>query len=288
MTNLGILHPGQMGISVAASAKNSGCTVYWAGEGRSSQSHARAAQHGLTDVGSVAEMCRHSDIIVSVCPPHAAEEVAEEVAGHGFRGVFVDANAISPDRTKSIAAQITRSGATFVDGGIVGNPAWKPGTTWLYLSGPAAPEVAAAFSAGPLGTEVIGDEIGKASALKMCYAALTKGTTALLVGVFGAAQQLGVLDELMAEWGRDGSKAGQENERKVREVTAKAWRFTGEMDEIAATFAAAGMPAGFHEAAAELYQRLAGFKDAPTTPTLAAVLDALQSPTESAVHAARR
>lgn len=288
MTNLGILHPGQMGISVAASAKNSGCTVYWAGEGRSSQSHARAGQHGLTDVGSVAEVCRRSDIIVSVCPPHAAEEVAEEVAADGFRGIFVDANAISPERAKSIAAQITRSGATFVDGGIVGNPAWKPGTTWLYLSGPAATEVAAAFNAGPLGTEVIGDEIGKASALKMCYAALTKGTTALLVGVFGAAQQLGVLDELMAEWGRDGSKAGQENERKVREVTAKAWRFTGEMDEIAATFAAAGMPSGFHEAAAELYQRLAAFKDAPATPTLDAVLDALQSQTESAVHAARR
>jgi 3-hydroxyisobutyrate dehydrogenase-like beta-hydroxyacid dehydrogenase len=287
MTNLGILHPGQMGISVAASAKNSGCTVYWAGAGRSAQSHARAEQQGLRDAGSVAALCRVCEIIVSVCPPHAAEEVAAAVMAQDFRGIFVDANAISPQRARGIAAQIEKGGATFVDGGIVGGPAWKPRTTWLYLSGEAATEVAAAFAAGPLGTEIIGSEIGKASALKMCYAALTKGTTALLTATFGAAAQLGVLDELMAEWGRGGSKAGQENERKVREVTAKAWRFTGEMEEIAATFDGAGMPAGFHQAAAEIYQRLAAFKDAPATPDLAEVLVALQNPAESTVHAIR-
>jgi 3-hydroxyisobutyrate dehydrogenase-like beta-hydroxyacid dehydrogenase len=285
MTNLGILHPGQMGISVAASAKNSGCMVYWAGAGRSAQSHGRAEQQGLTDAGTLADLCRMSEIIVSVCPPHAAEEVAAAVMAQGFQGIFVDANAIAPLRAKNIASQISNGGATFVDGGIVGGPAWKPGTTWLYLSGPAAARVAEAFAAGPLGVEIIGADIGKASALKMCYAALTKGTTALLAATFGAANALGVLDELMAEWGRDGAKTGQENERKVREVTAKAWRFTGEMDEIAATFAAAGMPAGFHQAASEIYQRLADFKDAPTTPSIDAVLAALQTPAESAIHA---
>ena len=285
MTNLGILHPGQMGISVAASAKNSGCTVYWVGAGRSAQSHARAEQQGLTDARTMAEFCRKSEIIVSICPPHAAEEVAAEVMAQGFQGIYVDANAIAPLRAKNIASQISSGGATFVDGGIVGGPAWKPGTTWLYLSGSAAAEVAAAFVAGPLGVVIMGEEIGKASALKMCYAALTKGTTALLTATFGAASELGVLDELMAEWGRDGAKTGQENERKVREVTAKAWRFTGEMDEIAATFAAAGMPAGFHQAAAEIYQRLAEFKDTSATPSIDAVLAALQTPAESAIHA---
>ena len=284
MTNLGILHPGQMGISVAASAKNSGCTVYWVGEGRSAQSHARAEQQGLRDAGTLADLCRLSEIIVSVCPPHAAEEVAAEVMAQGFQGIFVDANAISPQRAQKIAAQVNAGGATFVDGGIVGGPAWKAGTTWLYLSGPAAEQAAAAFASGPIETEVIGAEIGKASSLKMCYAALTKGTTALLTAVFGAAEELGVLDELMAEWGRAGAKTGQENERKVREVTAKAWRFTGEMEEIAATFEGAGMPPGFHLAAADIYQRLASFKDASATPAIEEVLDALQSPAESAVH----
>lgn len=285
MTNLGILHPGQMGISVAASAKNSGCTVYWVGAGRSAQSHSRAQQQGLTDAGSLAELCRMSDIIVSVCPPHAAEEVAGEVMAEGFQGIYVDANAIAPLRAKNIASQVSSGGATFVDGGIVGGPAWKPGTTWLYLAGPASAQVGAAFASGPLGVELIGDEIGKASALKMCYAALTKGTTALLAATLGAASELGVLDELMAEWGRDGAKTGEENARKVCEVTAKAWRFTGEMEEIAATFSAAGMPAGFHQAATEIYQRLAEFKDAPATPSINAVLAALQTPAESAVHA---
>jgi 3-hydroxyisobutyrate dehydrogenase-like beta-hydroxyacid dehydrogenase len=288
MTNLGILHPGQMGISVAASAQKSGCAVYWVGAGRSSQSHARAEQHGLLDAGTLAELCRISEIIVSVCPPHAAEEVAGEVMAQGFQGIYVDANAIAPQRAHSIADQVTRGGATFVDGGIIGGPAWRPGTTWLYLAGPAAQQVAACFAAGPLGTQVIGSEIGKASALKMCYAAYTKGTTALLTAVFGAAEQLGVLEELMAEWGRDGAMDGAENERKVREVTAKAWRFTGEMEEIAATFAAAGMPPGFHQAAAEIYQRLADFKDAPATPALEPVLAALRAPAESAAHAVRR
>lgn len=281
MTNLGILHPGQMGISVAASAKNSGCSVYWVGAGRSAQSHERAEAHGLQDAGTLSDLCRASEIIVSVCPPHAAEEVATDVMAQGFQGIYVDGNAISPQRAKSIAEVVTRGGATFVDGGIVGGPAWKPGTTWLYLSGPAAPTAAAAFVAGPLGTVLMGDEIGQASALKMCYAALTKGTTALLTATVGAAAQLGVLDALMAEWGRDGSTAGTENEQRVRQVTAKAWRFTGEMDEIAATFAAAGMPAGFHQAAADIYQRLADFKDDADTPSIEAVLAALHNPTGS-------
>jgi 3-hydroxyisobutyrate dehydrogenase-like beta-hydroxyacid dehydrogenase len=293
MTNLGILHPGQMGISVAATAQRSGCTVYWVSTGRSRQSHARADEHGLQDAGSLTNLCRICEIIVSVCPPHAAEEIASEVMEQGFQGVFVDANAIAPQRAQTIAAQVTSGGASFVDGGIIGNPAWKPGTTWLYLSGPMADQVAACFAAGPLGTEVMGAEVGKASALKMCYAAYTKGTTALLTTVFGAAAELGILDALMAEWGRGGSTAGQENERKVREVTAKAvtakaWRFTGEMEEIAATFAAAGMPSGFHEAATEIYQRLAEFKDAPATPSIEQVLRALHAPAESNVHAASR
>src|SRR5688500_1148681 len=120
MTNLGILHPGQMGISVAASAKNSGCAVYWVGEGRSRQSHERANQHELRDAGSLADLCRMSEIIVSVCPPHAAEDVAVEVMREGFNGIFVDANAISPQRSQAIAAQVTQAGASFVDGGIVG------------------------------------------------------------------------------------------------------------------------------------------------------------------------
>ena len=110
----------------------------------------------------------------------------------------------------------------------------------------------------------------------MVFAAYTKGSTALLSAVMGAAESLGVMDELVAQWSQGGSTFAVESERRVREVTAKAWRFAGEMEEISATFDAAGMPGGFHLAAADIYRRMAEFKDAPSTPELDAVLAALQ------------
>lgn len=278
-TSVGILHPGQMGSSVAAAARDAGCAVYWVAAGRSTQSRTRAEQQGLVDAGSLAQLCAVCDVIVSVCPPAAAEEVAAQVIVHGFRGLFVDANAIAPARAQAIAASVQASGATFVDGGIIGPPAWRSGTTWLYLSGAAADRVAACFAGSRLATPVLGPEIGKASALKMVYAAYTKGTTALLAAILATADSLGVRADLAAAWERDRPGFAAQTETQVREVTAKAWRFAGEMEEIAATFAAAGLPGGFHLAAADLYTRLAGFKDAPATPPLDAVLDALRRPT---------
>ena len=272
---VGILHPGNMGVSIAATARNSGCEVFWASEGRSAQTRERAAGHGLRDASHLASLCRSCDVIVSVCPPHAAEEVAAQVLRHGFAGLYLDANAISPQRATRIGERMATAGVTFVDGGIVGGPAWRPGSTWLYLSGPAAPAVADCFSAGPLETVVMGEEIGKASALKMCYAAWTKGSTALLGGVLAAASDLGVWDELARRWDQDWQGMAGQSEDRVRQSAAKAWRFAGEMEEIASTFEAAGLPGGFHAAAADLYRRLAGFKDAPTAPPFGEVLAAL-------------
>jgi 3-hydroxyisobutyrate dehydrogenase-like beta-hydroxyacid dehydrogenase len=282
MTKLGLLHPGQMGISVAASAQNSACDVYWASEGRSSQTHARADQYNLRDARTLAQLCETCSILVSVCPPHAAEAVAEQVAAQAFTGLYLDANAISPQRARRIGQKLTQAGATFVDGGIIGAPAWEPGRTWLYLSGPGAPAAAACFSCGPLETRVIGAEIGQASALKMCYAAYTKGSTALLCAIVATAEALGVWEALQGQWSRDSSEFApgqgdfaQQAVRRVRGVTAKAWRFAGEMDEISATFSQAGLPGDFHAAAATVYRRMAGFKDAPSTPPLEEVLAAL-------------
>lgn len=271
--NVGILHPGDMGISVAASAKNSGHPVYWVSEGRSPQTRERAEKVGLIDAGTLAQLCATCTVIVSVCPPDAAEDVANTVLAHGFTGLYIDANAIAPQRAERMGQAM--SGAKFVDGGIIGGPAWKPGTTWLYLSGEAADEAAAIFSAGPLETSVIGDEIGKASALKMCFAAYTKGSTALLSAVLAAAESLGVRDELAQQWSRDGSSFAEQTVQRTRQVTAKAWRFVGEMHEISSTFSAAGVPGDFHRAAAEIYARMADFKGAAETPSLDDVLDAL-------------
>ncbi len=274
---VGILHPGQMGVSIAASVKNGGHTVYWASDGRAEHTRERAETSNLVDAGTVADLCSMCETVICVCPPDAAEEVARFVIAYGFQGHYVDANAISPQRARRIAGIMHAAGVAFVDGSIVGPPAWQPNTTWLYLSGDEAEAVAELFSAGPAQAVVMSDVIGHASALKMCYAAYTKGSTALLTTVLGAADSLGVLDTLQEQWSAEGSGLNVVAEERARKVTAKAWRFAGEMDEISATFVEAGMPGGFHEAAADTYRRLADFKDASETPTLDEVLAALQS-----------
>ncbi len=270
--HIGILHPGAMGISVAASALNSGHTVYWASDGRSKATRQRAAQHNLHDLETLATLCAQSEIIFSICPPHAAEEIAQQVIAKNFRGLYCDANAIAPQRAQHIGAMLRAAQIDFADGGIIGGPAWTRGETWLYLSGERAREIANCFAGGFLETQIIGDKIGKASALKMCYAAYTKGTTALLCAILGAAEQLEVRQELYAQWAREDENFSGEVETRARNVTKKAWRFEGEMREIAETFAAVGMPSEFHKAAAEIYRRLAPLQNARDLPTLDAVL----------------
>ena len=278
---VGILHPGEMGISVAASIQNSGHAVYWASDGRSRKTHERAAKFGLQDVGTLAALCETCTVIVSVCPPYVAEQMASQVLERSFAGLYLDANAVSPQRVIRIGQAMQEAGVTFVDGGIIGGPAWEKGKTRLYLSGEAAEQAATCFSGGALQTIVIGRSIGKASALKMCYAAYTKGTTALLCAILATADKLEIRAELEHEWSSDGSGFDREARERVRRVTAKAWRFEGEMEEIADTFRAAGLPGGFHAAAAGIYHRLAEFKDAASLPTLDEALSALALGSES-------
>lgn len=270
--NVGILHPGQMGISVAATLQNSGHLVHWASQGRSPHTRRRAGQHNLVDDVTLETLAQTCSLLVSVCPPAAAEALAEQVIAAGYQGMYLDANAIAPQRVMRMGEKMEQAGITFVDGGIIGGPAWKPGETWLYLSGALAERASQYFNAGPLGTRIVSPEIGKASALKMCFAAYTKGSRAMLCAVLGAAEQLGVLEDLKTQWGTDFTRQALTG---AVNVTAKAWRFTGEMEEIAATFRDAGMPGGFHEAAAEVYRRMERFKDADPLPDFEAVLRAI-------------
>src|SRR5204862_4262700 len=167
---VGLLHPGEMGAALGAALARRGVTVVWASEDRSHATSERATTAGFEDVGSIRQLAHRSDVIVSVCPPHAAAEVAESVAG--FRGIFVDANAIAPETTRAVGAGLER----FVDGGIVGAPPRSAGTTRLYLSGPEAAAVAEA-SAGPEGeARVLCAGIGEGSSVAVGYAAWTKGT----------------------------------------------------------------------------------------------------------------
>ena len=276
--HIGILHPGEMGISVAASAIHNGHQVYWLSTGRSEKTRARAEKYGLRETTSLKMTIETCEVILSVCPPHVAEEIAKSVADEKFTGLYLDANAIAPARAKRIGEIIRQAGGTFVDGGIIGGPAWEPNETWLYLSGEKAKDIAAIFEKGPLETKFIGAEIGKASALKMCYAAYSKGTTALLSAILALAESNGVRDDLYQQWDQDDGSFSEQANRRARRVTAKAWRFEGEMLEIANTFEEDGLPNGFHAAAAEVYRRMAKFKDETNLPELDDVLGALLAP----------
>ena len=273
---VGILHPGQMGISIAASAHRGGCEVFWASEGRSRQTHERANAHNLIDLATLDRLCQTCSLLISVCPPHAADDVADAVLAQSYAGLYLDANAISPQRAVEIDRRMAAAGVDFVDGGIIGPPAWEPDRTCLYLAGAQAGRVADCFTSGPLTTRVLGENVGDASTIKMCYAAWTKGSTALLCGVLATSEALGVREELLARWANDWPGFDAQSIERVRNVTAKAWRFAGEMDEISATFAGAGLPGEFHAAAADIYRRLAHYKDASETPDLDDVLNALR------------
>jgi 3-hydroxyisobutyrate dehydrogenase-like beta-hydroxyacid dehydrogenase len=269
MTTIGILHPGDMGSVVGACAVAAGARVLWASEGRSAGSRERAAAAGLEDARTVAAVVAASDVVVSVCPPHAAIDVARDVAGRRFAGLYVDGNAVAPATAREIGAIVEAGGATFVDGGLIGPPPRNAGSTRLYLSGREAKRAAALFESSALEAIAIGDGPGAASALKMTYAAYTKGSSALLMAIRALAASEGVDDALLAEWRRSQPDLPKRSEAAARDNARKAWRFVGEMEEIAAAFAAAGLPGGFHEAAGEIYARLAEYKDAATPPSMA-------------------
>ena len=274
MATIGLLNPGEMGSMVGAAVRSAGSRVLWAGEGRSGATRKRAADAGLEDAGSVASVVKASEIILSVCPPHAAVDVATQVAALRFAGTYVDGNAVSPATAREIGGIVEKGGATFVDGGIIGPPPVKPGSTRFYVSGTGADRVAALLTAGPLQAIVVPGGSGAASAVKMAYASWTKGSAALLLAVSAMASAEGVEDSLVAEWKISQPDLSARAESAAKGNAKKAWRFIGEMEEIAATYAAAGLPDSFHQGAAEIYRRMAIYKDGPT-PSFAEVLCAL-------------
>ena len=251
-----------MGSAAALTIQNAGHTVLWSSEGRSARTHERSSELGLTDAGTLGQLCSQCSAIVSVCPPEFADHVAEAVLDCSFRGLFIDANAISPERVQRTGRRVTAAGASFVDASIIGLATREPGRVWIYFSGEKASEAAALFGhAGPLHAEVIPGPIGRASALKMCYAGYNKGSAALLCATLAAADQLGVRELLKHQWERSDREMASA-EKKASRVAAKAWRFAAEMREIVETFEGAGVSPEFHRAAEEIYASMGRFKDA--------------------------
>ena len=242
MTRVGLLFPGEMGAAVGAQAD---AEVLWAGEGRSDATAKRAA--GFRDVGTVAELVAASDIVLSICPPAIAEDVAKEVADAGFDGLYVEANAITPARAERIASSLARC----VDGSVIARAGLN-----LYLSGEPADvaEVADLFEDGEVTAISLEGGIGAASALKMAFGGWNKIGTALTAQAYAIARAYGVEDALAGE--------GVESERILR-AGPKAWRWAPEMEEVAETCASLGLPDGIPRGAAELYTRWGAHRDRP-------------------------
>lgn len=271
-----LLHPGNMGVTIGAAAATSGARVIWVSHQRSQATQDRAKRAGLVDVKSLTDAVRESEVILSVCPPDAALDLARNVAEHNFKGLYVDANAVSRATAEEIGETVTKAGASFVDGGIIGSPVKQAGTTRLYLSGSRASEVAELFSASMLSARAIGPNPGAASALKVVYAAWTKCTDGLVLAIRALAAIEGVDQALSEEWSISQPDLARKSARAAAVAAPKAWRYVGEMKEIAESFAAAGLTPGFHDAAADIWQRLAPFKDrTDPPPTSEEVIDAL-------------
>ena len=273
-TDIGILHPGAMGAQVGAQAAGAGARVWWLPQGRGPQSADRAREAGLRPAESVAELAGTCRIILSVCPPAAALEVARLVAATPFSGVYVDANAISPAHAQAVA-ELFGTRAQVVDGGIVGGPPVRPGTR-LYLSGPreAADEVGSVFEPTLLQPRVLDGPVGQASALKLAFASFNKISYLLAAQSFALADAHGVLPELvsLAAHAAPGTLLAKPDQ--VTSAGPRAWRWAPEITEIAEALSAHGLPADVADAAARLFARWADLKDAPD-PTLEQLISGL-------------
>lgn len=257
---IAVLSPGDMGHGVGKAIKEMGFRVITSLDGRGELSRSRAALAGIEDVGSLEDVVSEADLILSILPPEKAPELGQAVANAmqaaGRKPPFADCNAVSPDTVKSIAAMFAAIDAPFIDGGIVGPPPHS-GVPRLYVSGK---DVSAIEVLDGERIKIInmGPEIGHASSLKMCYASVTKGTLVLRTAALMVAENLGVCDALRAEFEKGQDAAVWKSMTDVLPWYAmNSARYVGEMEEIAKTYASAGLSAGFHTGAADTYRILA-------------------------------
>lgn len=258
---IAILMPGDMGHGVGRALGEHGKTVITALDGRSARTKGLAEAAAMGDVGSIEAAVTEADLILSILPPGSAVEqarqVAEAMGSTGAKPCYVDCNAVSPDTAIEIGQIISAAGAPFIDCGIIGLAPGKAGGTRFYVSGSDTAPMLALDGLG-FSVTAVGAEPGRASALKMTYAGLTKGTWTLHTAVLLAAQQLGVLPELLDEFRISQSATLKDMEGRISRLPADSSRWVAEMEEIASTFASAGVTSGFHDGAAEVFRVLAG------------------------------
>lgn len=266
---IGVMSPGDMGQAVAQQFKNAGFKVCTALDQRSARSKALARDAGLTDVGSLAKLIESCDVILSIMNPGAALDFAGEVAqaltAGKRRPLFVDCNAIAPTTLEAINAKITAAGGTCADASIIGPPPRSNAKMWLYASGTEARELEQ-LTTPQITVRVLSDRLGDASAIKMCYGAMNKGMTALVLELLVAARRLGVDAALIAQLKETHTDIYDRIVRGLPIMPPKAHRWVPEMLQIAQCFEAAGMTPRIFEGAADMYEFIAATALGKETP----------------------
>jgi 3-hydroxyisobutyrate dehydrogenase-like beta-hydroxyacid dehydrogenase len=254
---IAIISPGDMGHVVGKVLVEHGLRVITTLQGRSTRTRQLASRAGIHDVGTVEEVVQQADLILSILVPDQAVAttsiVAQALTKTNCETCYVDCNAIAPQTTRAIGQIIADAGSRYIDAGIIGPPPHKPGTTRFYASGHDTATFAQLNDFG-LAIIALGPEIGQASAFKMCYAALTKGLTALGTELLTAAEAFGITQPLAQEFANSQALLYKQLQQALPGMPAKAHRWIGEMEEIAQTFGAIGLTPQMLDGAADLYR----------------------------------
>lgn len=278
-----ILSPGDMGHVVGKVLRDHGMRVVTCLQGRSARTRMLSEQAGITELPTYHDVVCKADLVMSILVPeealNTATMLAQVLREAQATTLFADCNAVSPRTARAIAEVITAAGSPCVDAGIIGAPPRKPGLTRFYASGPEV-ETFAELDKYGLDVRPLGFEIGQASGIKMCYAAFTKGTTALTTGLLTMARSMGLYEPLVQEFQQSQGERYRTMERQIPSMPHRANRWIGEMEEIAQTFADVGLTPKFHQAAAEMYRLVSSTPLAEETAenrdrerTLAQVID---------------
>jgi len=259
VNTVAIMSPGDMGHAVGQVLSESGIDVITCTDGRSQRTKDLAEMAGLRQVATLEDMVIQADLVLSIMVPSKAMSFVREISPHFESSktptYFADCNAVSPQSALAMAEVINQAGGKFIDGGIIGTAPTKGDTPRFYVSGPDASLVMELDGRGII-VKAIGNKVGQASGIKMCYAALTKGTNTLHVALLTAASRMGLTDDLRKEFEFSQKSHLAAMEKGISRLPANAHRWIGEMEEIAATFENLGVTPNFHKGAAEIYKML--------------------------------
>lgn len=256
---IAILSPGSMGSAVGQALRENGYDVATNLDGRSERTRALAEQAGFRAVSGIDGIVEEADLVMSILVPSEAISVAREAAAAmkrtGASPAYADCNAVSPDTARELGGIIEAAGGRFIDAGIIGGPPGSGSPPRFYASGPHEAVIGELDGKGII-VPLLGGEVGRASAIKMCYASLTKGVSALQTAALVAAHRLGLSSELEEEMSSSQAKVLAQMQSVIG-LPGKAFRWVGEMEEIAATFESVGVTGNFHHGAAEIFRMVA-------------------------------